>query len=53
MGRYRNKKDLISFEGIHVDAGSLWERNGELMTLVDEDQHVTTFFDKEVFDIAK
>ena len=53
MEHYRNKKDLISFEGIHVDAGSLWERNGELMTLVDEDQYVTTFYDKEVFDKGK
>jgi hypothetical protein len=53
MEFYRNKTDLISFEGIHVDADSLWERKGELMILVDEDQHVTTFYNKEVFDKTK
>ena len=38
---YRNKTDLISIEGIHVDAGSLWHYKNELMVLDDADQYVT------------
>ena len=41
MEHYRNKIDIISYEGIHVEVESLWKRNGELMVLIDEDQYVT------------
>ncbi|WP_165571965.1 hypothetical protein [Chryseobacterium vrystaatense] len=47
---YRNIKEVLSYEGILVDAGSLWERKGDLMILVDEDQYVTTFYDKDLFE---
>jgi hypothetical protein len=49
MEFYRNTKDLISYEGILVDAESLWKKEGELMILVDDDQHITTFFDEDIF----
>jgi hypothetical protein len=38
---YRNKTDLVSIEGIEVDAGSLWQLKGSLLVLEDEDQYVT------------
>lgn len=40
---YRNHSDIISVEGISVDAGSLWAYNQEtdMLILVDEDQHAT------------
>lgn len=40
---YRNLTDLISIEGIPVDAGSLWKYNKQLnlLVLVDNDQYVT------------
>ncbi|WP_153301316.1 MULTISPECIES: hypothetical protein [Elizabethkingia] len=49
---YRNKIDISSYEGIEVDAGALWLKKGELMILVDEDEHVTTAYDESVFDPA-
>lgn len=38
---YRNSVDLVSIEGIEVDAGSLWQLKDGLMVLVDDDQYVT------------
>lgn len=41
MKHYRNKIDIISFEGIFVEVESLWIRKGELMVLVDDDQYAS------------
>tara|TARA_R110002111_G_scaffold203827_1_gene268662 strand:- start:1883 stop:2068 length:186 start_codon:yes stop_codon:yes gene_type:complete len=38
---YRNKVDLVSSEGISVDAGSLWVFKNDLLVLVDDDQYAT------------
>ncbi len=38
---YRNKINVISYEGIEVEVESLWKRKGELMVLVDDDQYIT------------
>ncbi|MGL6037549.1 MAG: hypothetical protein ACRC0E_01475 [Soonwooa sp.] len=46
---YRNKTDLTSHEGIFVEAGSLWQKRGELMILEDEDQFVSAPFDEKIF----
>jgi len=43
---YRNLEDLVSNEGIEVDAYSLWRLlNNETMVLVDADQFVSQLFD--------
>ncbi len=47
--RFRNTKIIISHEGVEVDAGSLWEKRGELMILVDEDQFVSSPYDERIF----
>ncbi|MGV8914383.1 MAG: hypothetical protein ACOH1X_02930 [Kaistella sp.] len=49
MSYFRNKIALISYEGIAVDAASLWIRRGELMVLVDEDQYVTCPYSEKKF----
>lgn len=49
---YRNEIDLISHEGIEVEAGSLWMKKGELMVLVDEDEYITTVYDDKSFSPA-
>ena len=41
MDYFRNKIDIISFEGVHVEAESLWVKKGQLMVLVNEDEHAT------------
>lgn len=46
---YRNKIKLTSYEDIEVDAESLWEKKGELMVLVDDDQYVTSPFSETKF----
>ena len=48
---YRNKEDLISLEGIEVEAGSLWKLNQKLdvLELVDEDQYVTAPLEEQSF----
>lgn len=38
---YRNKVDLVSTEGISVDAGSLWVLKNEQLVLEDDDQFAT------------
>ncbi|MFD2824816.1 hypothetical protein ACFS5M_14125 [Lacinutrix iliipiscaria] len=38
---YRNSIDVISIEGIHVDEGSLWKLQDNLLVLEDDDQFVT------------
>lgn len=40
---YRNRRDVISLEGIEVDAGSLWKWQSDrnLLVLQDEDQDIT------------
>ncbi len=48
---YRNTKDLISKEGIEVEAGSLWKfipKDNELI-LIDEDQLATAPMNKSNF----
>ena len=49
MEYFRNRIDLISYEGIHIEAESLWEKRGELMVLVDEDQYITYPFNANKF----
>lgn len=49
MEYFRNKIDIISFEGIHVEAESLWVKKGQLMVLVDDDQYVTFPFSESKF----
>lgn len=46
---YRNKIELTSYEGVDVEAESLWIKKGELMVLVDEDQHCTTVYSEVKF----
>lgn len=38
---YRNKYDITSIEGIHVDRGALWVLKKDLLVLVDEDQYAS------------
>ena len=49
MEYYRNKIDVISKEGIFVDAESLWKLEGEMLILVDEDQYVSFPFSESKF----
>lgn len=49
MENYRNYNDLISNEGVPVDAGSLWKKEDQLMVLDDEDQYITYAFDEAEF----
>jgi hypothetical protein len=39
--KYRNTCDVISIEGIEVDASSLWVFKNDQLVLVDDDQFVT------------
>ena len=52
---YRNLEDLVSLEGIEVEAGSLWklERNGKRLVLVDDDQYCSAPMDQSKFEIDK
>ena len=51
---YRNKKDLVSIEGIEVEAGSLWKFTPdlELVVLVDDDQFASHELDSRKFEEA-
>ena len=52
---YRNKVDLVSLEGIEVEAGSLWKLNPELnlLELIDEDQYVSAAMEEQSFEQEK
>lgn len=48
--QYRNQEDLVSIEGIEVEAGSLWElKPDNILVLVDEDQYASYVLDSELF----
>ncbi|MFC4688664.1 hypothetical protein ACFO4P_17110 [Epilithonimonas pallida] len=51
---YRNKTDITADQGVEIDAGSLWILDEEtfILTLVDEDQHITVKHSVEVFEFA-
>ena len=51
---YRNITDIVTDQGVEVDAGSLWKLDEEtfIVTLVDEDQHLTAKHTVEVFQYA-
>jgi len=49
---YRNISD-IEVEATLVDPGSLWMLKGDVLTLIDDDQHVTIPFDRKGFEIAE
>lgn len=53
MNYYRNTLEIVSLEGVTIETGFLWERKGELMVLVDEDQYVTSFYDIKKFNLEK
>lgn len=38
---YRNSIDVISKEGIEVEAQSLWQLKNQTLVLVDDDQYAT------------
>ena len=51
---YRNTVEIISLEqGITIEVGFLWIREGELMILVDDDQYVTAPYDIKKFNLEK
>lgn len=50
--KYRNIVDLVSKQGLKIDEGSLWERQGEIMMLVDEDEYHCCIFHKDNFEPA-
>ena len=51
---YRNHQDLVSIEGIEVEAGSLWKFKPDLDLLVleDEDQFASYSLDTSKFEKA-
>lgn len=51
---YRNKTDIVTDQGVEVDAGSLWilDEKTFIVTLVDDDQYLTAKHTVEVFDYA-
>lgn len=42
---YRNNVALLG-----IDEQSLWERKGDMMVLVDQDQYVTHLYQSDLFD---
>lgn len=44
--------DVLSIEGIEVDAGSLWELKSNLLVLVDDDQYVSHDLTPSIFHIT-
>ena len=49
MQYYRNRIEIISFEGEIIDADSLWQKKRELMVLVDDDRYAYTLYYKKKF----
>lgn len=51
---YRNTVEIISLDqGITIEVGFLWKREGQLMILVDDDQYVTAPYDITKFNLEK
>lgn len=50
---YRNTKDLLTDDDTTIDHGSLWKAIGKVLTLVDDENHVTAKMNKLLFEIAE
>lgn len=48
---YRNYRNVISDQGVEVDAGALWEldKKTEKLILIDDDEYITVDFSSEEF----
>ena len=49
MNYYRNTKEIQSYEGVAIEPGFLWEKRGQLMVLVDDDEYITCAYDENCF----
>jgi hypothetical protein len=47
--QYRNTNDFV-IDGQTIDRGSLWNKVGAYLVLVDDDQYVQTLFDETLFE---
>lgn len=50
---YRNIVDIFTPTGDCVEAGSLFERQGDTMVLVDEDRYVAIPYDNLLFSLVE
>lgn len=50
---YRNRIEVVSNEQITVEAGSLWKCRKQTLILIDDDRHVTTKLNLDIFEIAE
>jgi hypothetical protein len=50
LPRYRNIQDFRVDDLETIDAGSLWNKVGAYLVLVDDDQYVQTLFDETLFE---
>ena len=48
-GLYRNTSALLTDDYQTVDEGELWKCNGNKLTLLDDDNHITSHLDLGVF----
>lgn len=53
IGMYRNVVDIFTPTGDCVEAGSLFERQGDTMVLVDEDRYVAVPYDNLLFSLVE
>lgn len=48
---YRNTDRIVLYNNEEIDEGSLWEKNGEILVLVDDDRYIeheiTSIFKEE------
>lgn len=49
MNYYRNYNEIIDPFGVVVDAGSLWEKQGDIMVLVNDDEYVSVPYNEVEF----
>jgi hypothetical protein len=52
LKQYRNRTDIV-IDNQTIDRGSLWNKIGAYLVLVDDDQYVQTQFDLTLFEKAE
>ncbi|MBO6184196.1 MAG: hypothetical protein J6O88_05800 [Chryseobacterium sp.] len=49
MEYYRNYNEIIDQFGVVVDADSLWEKQDDIMVLVNDDEYISVPYDEAEF----
>ncbi len=49
---YRNKTEVITEDGFHIEPGYLWKLKGQCVYMIDDDNFIESHLDLKAFEVA-